>query len=474
MHRTGSLPILILAAAALARGPVAAAAAEPPVWELRPYRIQVLVGVASRPELAARWPAALAARLTERILALQGAAWDATVAPAPPALQQAMAASLAGVTADALPKDSLDADKVMLVQVSAVAAGGGYQVAAREFDTATGLWSAVVVRPVRQLSKLPDLALAAIFQAFAPLARVSAVDGHRVVLRLRASALKPHDPELAPVRPGAVFRLAARKVAGQDAAKPAVAIPWTFCTVEEVAEEELRGRLETGLRDPLPERWETAIEVLALGVVPPRQATVLTLNSTSQPPQPLAGYDIYASPAAAEEPVLLGRTDRRGSLRVAPAGDQLLQILLVKHGEQRLARLPMVAGLEPQLTLSVSDDDGLIELEGLFAGLRDAAVDLAVRREVLLSRLKARIAAGRLDEAKPLLKELRGLPGAQDLLTLRASELKKNLAGTAASQAKIDAGLREFQKVLDSQLDAKAMDKLAVQLEKPPPKPKKP
>ena len=317
MHRTGSLPILILAAAALARGPVAAAAAEPPVWELRPYRIQVLVGVASRPELAARWPAALAARLTERILALQGAAWDATVAPAPPALQQAMAASLAGVTADALPKDSLDADKVMLVQVSAVAAGGGYQVAAREFDTATGLWSAVVVRPVRQLSKLPDLALAAIFQAFAPLARVSAVDGHRVVLRLRASALKPHDPELAPVRPGAVFRLAARKVAGQDAAKPAVAIPWTFCTVEEVAEEELRGRLETGLRDPLPERWETAIEVLALGVVPPRQATVLTLNSTSQPPQPLAGYDIYASPAAAEEPVLLGRTDRRGSLRGA-------------------------------------------------------------------------------------------------------------------------------------------------------------
>jgi hypothetical protein len=201
---------------------------------------------------------------------------------------------------------------------------------------------------------------------------------------------------------------------------------------------------------------------------------VLTLNSTSQPPQPLAGYDIYASPPAGESPVLLGRTDRRGSLRVAPAGDQLLQILLVKHGEQRLARLPMVAGLEPQLTLSVSDDDGLIELEGLFAGLRDAAVDLAVRREVLLSRLKARIAAGRLDEAKPLLKQLRGLPGAQDLLTLRATELKKDLAGTAASQAKIDAALHELQKVLDSQLDAKALDKLAAQLEKPPAKPKKP
>ena len=83
-----------------------------------------------------------------------------------------------------------------------------------------------------------------------------------------------------------------------------------------------------------------------------------------------------------------------------------------------------------------------IELEGLFAGVRDAAVDLAARREMLLGRLKARIAAGRLDEAKPLLKELRRLPSAQDLVALRASELKKDLSGTAASQAKIDAVLR--------------------------------
>ena len=373
MHRTGSLWILIVAAAAIAHWPGAAAAAEPPVWELRPYRIAVLVGVAPRPELAADLPAALAGRLAERIVALQGAAWDVTAAPAPAALQQAMTAALSGVTAEALPKDALDADKVMLVQVSA--AEGGYQVAAREFDVATGLWSAVVARPVRQLAKLADLSVGAIFDAFAPLARLSAVNNRQVVLRLRASVLKPRDPALAPVRTGAVFRLSARKVAGQDAAQSATPIPWSFCTVDEVAEEELHGRLDTGLRDPLPERWETAIEVLALGVVPPRQATELTLNSTSQPPQPLAGYDIYASPSAAEPPVFLGRTDRRGSLRVAPVDDHLLQILLVKHGEQSLARLPIVAGLEPQLTVAVAPDSGGVELEGLLAGVRAAAVE---------------------------------------------------------------------------------------------------
>ena len=77
-----------------------------------------------------------------------------------------MAASLAGVTADALPDDPPGTDKFMLVLVSA--APGGYQVAAREFDVATGLWSATVVRPVRQLGKLPDQSLSAILEPSPP------------------------------------------------------------------------------------------------------------------------------------------------------------------------------------------------------------------------------------------------------------------------------------------------------------------
>ena len=49
----------------------------------------------------------------------------------------------------------------------------------------------------------------------------------------------------------------------------ATPIPWTFCTVEEIAQDELRGRLETGLQQALPDRWETSLEVLALGVARP-------------------------------------------------------------------------------------------------------------------------------------------------------------------------------------------------------------
>ena len=118
MHRVRTFSMFLAACAALSNWSAAATAAERPVWELRPYRVRVLVGVAGRPEVAARLPAVLAGRLAERIPALQGGAWDVTASPAPAALQQAMTASLAGVTADVLPKDSLDADKIMLLQVS--------------------------------------------------------------------------------------------------------------------------------------------------------------------------------------------------------------------------------------------------------------------------------------------------------------------------------------------------------------------
>jgi hypothetical protein len=454
------MAMLLVACAAAAD---AADAPRGPVWELRPYRTEVFVGVVGRPELPVELPAALADCLAERIRAIQGGAWDATVAAAPPALQQAMAASLEGVTAAALPGKSPDVDKFMLVEVSPAAEG--YQVAAREFDVATGLWSATVARPVRQLGKLPEESLSAIFRAFAPLARLSVVSDHRVTLRLRAGWLKPRDAEAAPVRPGDVFRLVARGV-GAPAAQGAAPIPWTFCTVEEVGEEGLRGRLETGLREPLPPRWESALEVLALGVAPPERPSVLSLKSTAQPPQALAGYDVYAAASAAERPELLGRTDSRGSLRVPPARDHLLQILLVRHGDQWLARLPMVAGLEPQLTLALAPDDRGVALQECLAGVRDAAVDLAARRALLAGRVKARIAAGQFAEAEPLLKELRKLPSAQDLVASRAAAAKKDLPDDAATQGKIDAALAELARVLATQLDSKAIDQLAAELQK--------
>ena len=464
-----------------------------PIWELRPYRIQIFLGFADRPELGGELPSRLAGRLAEGIPSLQGGAWNVTVAPAPEALRQAMSASLDDITAEVLPRESLAADKVVLVHVSAAsvgrnklaqfrqahgptladswASGGGYQVAAREFDVATGLWGPPVVRPVEQLLKLSEACSTAIFEAFAPLARLSAVKDRQVVLRLRASALKPRDAALVPVRRGSVFRLAARAISAEGAAAPkATSIPWTFCVVEEVAQDELRGRLESGLQDPLPDRWETSLEVLALGAAPPRRPTVLTLKAADKPSQPLPGYDIYAASPDAASPVFLGRTDRQGSLAVPPA-DHPLRIVLVRHGDQWLARLPMVPGLEPELSVTVVHSGHRVELEGRIAVLRDALIDLAARRRMLLARVKARMADKQFAEAEKAIAQWRELPSPEDLAARRLAEAKKDLSGDAAAVARLEAVAADFQQALAAQADAKEIDDLAAEIQQHKPAP---
>jgi hypothetical protein len=131
----------------------------------------------------------------------------------------------------------------------------------------------------------------------------------------------------------------------------------------------------------------------------------LTLRSQSEPKQPLAGYEVYAHPPDSTATVLLGRTDRQGRVTVPP-GDGPLRVLLARHGAALLACLPMVPGLEPACTAEIPNDDRRLEAEGLASGLQYELIDLVTRREVLFARARARIKAGKFDEAEELIGQL--------------------------------------------------------------------
>ena len=463
---------------------------EPPVWELRPYRVQVFVEIDGLPELDAGSARMLADRLAERIEALRGGAWTTTVSPVENKLKQAMfsehfnndatylgsgLSNIDGVmlrqpphhlayAAAKLPTcDLANVEKIILLLVSATA--DGYQTSAREYDVVTELWSASVTRPVQQSAKIADMALDTLLQASSPLARVSSVRGSRITLRLRAAALNPSNSELALATPGSVFRLVAHPISENAKTCLPMSIPWTFCTVEEVTREELRCRLETGLLDPLAGRWDSSIEVLALAVVPSRQPSTLVLTSTSTSSLPLIGYDIYRASSEKKPPVFIGRTNRQGMLNIAPSDDPL-QILLVKHGDQWLGRLPLVVGLTPQYAMVLHDDPQSIAFEALRARVQDAAVDNAALREMLLGRLKKRIESQQFNAAEQLLRELRQLPTERECVKTAAAESREIAADNPALQAKIDAILTEAQTALASQSDAKMLDELAEQIRK--------
>jgi len=451
----------------LALAPPAAAQS---VWELTPYRIQVLVAFAPAPELTPRLQTELLADLAERADSLVGAAWIITVAPAPPALQPTLISAIESVPIESLPQQSPQADKVMLLAISP--AVDGCRVTAREFDVPTQLFSAAVSRPVWQLGKLCDEALAAVFEAFAPLARIESVEKEQVTLRLKAAALPLRDRQLSLVQPGDVFLPVIRYQDGEGnlrkdrrgiviRPKP---VPWTFCTVRQITPSRLECQLHSGLRSPLSGRRRGRVQQLALAVVPPQQPTILTLQSRSEPKQALAGYEVYAHPPDAKTPVLLGRTDGQGRITVPP-GDGPLRVLLARSGGELLARLPMVPGLQAACTAEIAADDPRLEAEGLLNGLREELVDLVARREVLFARTRARIKAGQFDEAEELIGQLLRLEQSQQELSRTLAAQQRGIrAGDPVVQREIDALFGDTQKLLRTQLHAEAVERLREEL----------
>jgi len=440
-----------------------AAAAGQSVWEVTPYRIRLLVAFAPLPELTPQLQADLMTGLVDRTDALVGAAWDLSAAPAPPQLARQMLSAVDSVTLESLPQESLQFDKVMLLVVGR--AGYCNRVAARELDLRTRLWSPSVSRPAGQLGKLCDVALDTIFGAFAPLALVSRVEGVEVKLRPKAGGLPPRDRSLRLINIGDAFRPVVRYNDRDGNPRRITPIAWTYLAVKQLGPEEVTCRLFTGLRSPLSGRRRGRVEQLALGVVPPQRPSTLVLKARSEQKQVLPGYDVYSHPPDSIATVLVGRSDRRGSVLVPPAANPL-RVLLVKNGSELLARLPLVPGLQPTFTAEIPNDDGRLEAEGFITGLQEELVDLVTRREVLLAQTKSRTKAEKFEEAKRLVEQLQRLPTAAEFSRKLKEQREKIRSGDAATGAKIDALFDDTQKLLQKHLGGDEIEAVWQQLRK--------
>lgn len=440
-------------------------AAAQSVWELTPYRIQLLVATGRDPLFSPEFNARLRADLLTRADAVVGAPWEMTAVAAPADLGRGMIADLESVEIEALPKESLQGDKVILLAVVPLATG--FDVIARELDVHTRTWSAPARQTAWQAGKLRDAAFRALCRSFAPLTRVGSVDmeNDSVTLRVRAAALPTRDTEFTAVRPGDLFLPIVRYNDRDGNPKRINAVPWTFLTVDSVLEATLQCRIETGLRSPLTGRMRGRVERLALAVVPPHEPTRLVLKSRTDAERVLAGYDVYEKSLQSASTEFLGRTDREGSITLAP-GEPLLRILLVKHGGLLLAKLPVVPGLEPQVDASIPDDDQRLAAEGYLTGLQDDLVDLVTRRELLLVQTRARLAAGELDEAERLLSELQRLRTRDEFSRELAQEQQKAFADDKGVQQQIDAMFESTQKLLGQYLDPKPIEELTDELAK--------
>ena len=417
---TRILSIVILLLLPLSFGAVIADESAPMAWEMLPYRIQLLTAVEADAFLPPRLEQELPGDLAARVPAVVGGAWRLEAGAAPVELRHRLLHSLAGLTADDLPAAAKKGDKVILLGVTT--SENGYLVRTRELDLVTGLWNTTVTRSVRQATGVKQEALWCLLSAFAPQARIEKVEDKIVTLKLRAAALARKDSSQSLIPSGTVFRpvLVKSDARGAIVAGLVEPIGWTYLipTESKTSSSPFTARIETGLSGTvLPEYHPTRLR-LALGVSPSQDSTIVKLVAEGSA-APLEGYEVAAQESEvagkAGAVLSLGRSGPDGIV-VVPPSLKAVRMLLIRHGEEVLARLPLAPGLAEEITISLADDQPRLAVESALSRIQDDLVDLVARREVLASRIKSAAAAGNTAAADKLKEQLRKLPSVDLLL----------------------------------------------------------
>ena len=429
------------------------------LWELMPYRVQVLLALTPEAETCGDLLDELPVALTDRAYSVVGARWTFTSAGAPLALRQAMLYSFDSMQAEqALSAELPDAcDKALLVRISFV--DGVYGIDTRDFDVRTQLFSPPVKASVVHRAQLADAVFQTLVAAFAPLARVEGVDGDKITLRVRAAAVPAREPSIALPTEKTIFRPVIRTNDRTGKVKRLQPVEWTYLVGESLTDSQLSCRLVTAFRSPLSARRRGRTEQLALALHPADRETTLELRTADKQARPLSGYMVYAHPFGSKETHLLGATDARGALTIEPE-EGAVRVLLIKSGGFVMARLPILPGLDPVAVASVPDDQLRLQVEGLITGFQEELVDLIARRQVLMTRIRTRLKAGKKDEAKQLLGELRRLRTQQDCSRELLVERQRRSARDPRTQRQIDKLFDDTQTVINRFLDSRALDRL--------------
>lgn len=454
-------PAWIAAAAFCAAALAGAAGHAQSVWQLTPYRVRILLALGPAPELNEAFGQSLARRLAARAESTVGAPWDLSVDLASPQLAAEALADLENVPLERIPSDASALEKVILLAIRPC--DGHYELAARELDLRTQTWNSVVRLPVYQYAKLGSAALNAAVRAFAPLGQVEDVAGKQVKLRLRASALPTRDPDLHLVEAGDAFVPIIRQNDREGKIRTIRQVVWTYLTVEKLSPREVECRMVSGMRTPIAARRSGRVEQLALAVVPSQRPTRLVLQDRTDVKQVLPGYDVFLLDADGKPSARLGRTDRAGSIEIPP-GEARVRVLLIRNGDEPLARIPIVPGLLPVVEAPVPRDDRRLEAEGFVAGLQEELVDLVTRRQILVTRAETFLDEGKPDAARKVVEQLLALKTKTDFADMIDQKQKGIYTEDPGVQAKIDALFADTRKLLDKHLDPAPVDEVVRRL----------
>lgn len=447
----------------LVTGPVFSQSHQP--YEYDPYRVVIWVAIEPSP-LLPTGAQQVAHRLASQADQAFGAAWDVQGVACPMALARRVAlaetVSWEEISSD---KAVASADKLMLVALQATA-GGGARAVVHEFDCRSRSVGEAITRAADQPENACAAALSALVAAFSPLVRLEGIENNQQLTRLRAGGLIVSEEESpAAIKPGDLLVPVVRR--NDRNGEPRVGglqrLPHTYLEVVARNGFDIPCNVHSGLRGAIPPKGNR-IERFALRIRPQERGTRLVLKARDSDPPELVDYEVLArSPNTKNEPQLVGITDLRGAVQV-PLKDEPLTMIYIRHGEQMLARIPLVPGLVEEQTIVLSSDDQRLLAESYYVAMQSTLMDLVARREVLAARIRLRLDNDDVKGAQDMLTELRTMTSRADLLKQLESQQLTYKSADKSLQFKVDKMFGELRKLLGKHLDPKLVDDLAAEV----------
>ena len=514
-----ALPLLCAIAAFFGSCQHTSAADSVEAWEYSPYRISVWLAYdLSDPRINSRVINDIKKQVPLIAYSEEPCAWRVEVKDAAQAYRDPILNRLADFEFSDEEKTSSDVkkgDKIIMLGIKVK--NRKITLMAREWDCPTEVWGPYVEHEVYSSELVPRGAYHTMVQAFVPVARLLQVekksgravpraggltqcpgyvpftfqttnaDGETEDVTEYRFALKPNYTSPVWMGIGDVFvpvmrRALRKKVDGKRiSVVMTMDIEWTYALTESLDENDgepsLGVTIYSAKRAPMGGATGRRTERILRKVKPQSTTTTLLLTNRKDPPEPLAGYEIFSVRPGYKASDLLGKTDWAGSFKVDQHEEYPLRVLYVRSGKRVLARLPMVPGYYPESSQKMFNDDIRIRAEGAVRGFENNLLDLIARRQTL--KIQTEMALGKKDfkRAKSLIDDFAALKTGKDFAIEVASESRKFASKDPREQKKIDYLFSEINRLVAQKLKPSELSDLQVLLretkegKKPDPEP---
>ena len=279
----------------------------------------------------------------------------------------------------------------------------GTRVSVRSWQPEVAIGTSIVSQDILDRREIPVSIIRSCRDLFRPMGIVEQVNDRSVRTRLRGGEIATPDPSFKQLSAGDLLQpLLAYRDKNRKIDKLQT-IPWTYVAVNEIDGSTIMGTVQSGLRMSLGGKKRGRIDTLMVAMKPQSLSTTIELVTQSRLPvalgahrlemrsEPIIPRPTEANPDVDPKSTLLGEvlTDRRGMATVSVVSDHRMVWLFVFSGDNQLARVPLIPGLQPHVRLEVPDDSTRLAAEADLQMLQGEVIDAVALRNTAFATIRS-------------------------------------------------------------------------------------